>query len=133
MENSSQKIYTFLLFSGQAEEAMNYYTHLFDDSEIITITRYGENDAGKAGTVFQATFSLKGQIFMCTDSYIEHEFTFTPAISLYVKCETENELDRIFTQLAKDGSVLMPLDTYPFSKKFGWVADTYGVTWQLSL
>lgn len=133
MENSSQKIYTFLMFTGQAEEAMHYYTHLFDDSEIITITRYGENDIGKPGTVLQATFSLKGQIFMCTDSYIEHEFTFTPAISLYVKCQNEDELDHIFTQLAKDGSVLMPLDTYPFSKKFGWVADTYGVTWQLSL
>lgn len=114
----NQKIYTFLMFSGNAEEAMELYTSCFDQSEIKTITRYGANDAGKEGTVFLATFSLHGQIFMCIDSAIEHAFTFTPAISLYVKCNTEDEIDRVFSKLSQNGKVLMPLAAYPFSEKF---------------
>ena len=131
MEN--QKIRTFLMFSGKAEEAMNLYTSCFDKSEIITITRYGANEDGKEGTVLQATFSLHGQLFMCIDSYIEHAFTFTPAISLYVTCCTEDEIDRVFQKLSQDGKVLMPLTTYPFSEKFGWIEDRFGVSWQLTL
>ncbi len=133
MKNSKQKITTFLMFSGSAEEAMNFYISLFDQSEIINITRYGVNEAGKEGTVLHATFSLNDQEFMCIDSSVEHGFTFTPAISLYVKCDTENEIDRLFDRLSQDGKVYMPLSAYPFSERFGWVEDKYGVSWQLSL
>lgn len=133
MENPKQKITTFLMFSGNAEEAMNFYTSIFDQSEIISITRYGANEAGKEGTVLNAIFTLNGQEFMCIDSSVKHEFTFTPAISLYVTCDTEDEIDRLFEKLSEDGQVLMPLSAYPFSKKFGWVADKYGVSWQLTL
>lgn len=133
MKNSKQKITTFLMFSGNAEEAMNFYISLFDQSEIINITRYGVNEAGKEGTVLHATFSLNDQEFMCIDSSVEHGFTFTPAISLYVKCDTENEIDRLFDRLSQDGKVYMPLSAYPFSERFGWVEDKYGVSWQLSL
>ncbi|CAH0346633.1 VOC family protein [Bacillus sp. CECT 9360] len=128
-----QKVHTFLMFEGKAEEAMNFYTSLFDQSEITSIARYGANEAGIEGSVFQATFSLKGQELMCIDSSIKHEFTFTPAISLYVTCDTEEEIDAAFEKLSEDGGVLMPLAPYPFSEKFGWVADKYGVTWQLNL
>lgn len=128
-----QKISTFLMFSGKAEEAMKLYTSCFDQSEIITITRYGANEAGRVGTVFLAKFSLHGQIFMCIDSNIEHAFTFTPAISLYVKCNTEDEIDRVFSKLSQGGKVLMPLAAYPFSERFGWFEDKYGVSWQLTL
>ena len=133
MENSEQSIYTFLMFSGQAEEAMNFYTSVFDQSEILSITRYGANDTGKEGTVMNALFSLKGQKFMCIDSNVNHEFTFTPAMSLYVTCNTEDEVNRFFEKLSQDGQVLMPLAAYPFSEKFGWVADRFGVSWQLNL
>ncbi|BCJ85376.1 VOC family protein [Effusibacillus dendaii] len=133
MGNSNQKITTFLMFSGQAEEAMNFYTSVFDQSEIISITRYGANEAGKEGTVLQAAFSLNGQLFRCIDSSVTHEFTFTPAISLYVACDTEDEIERYFKQLSQDGTVLMPLSAYPFSQKYGWVTDKYGVSWQLNL
>ena len=133
MENSEQSIYTFLMFSGQAEEAMNFYTSVFDQSEILSITRYGANDTGKEGTVMNALFSLKGQKFMCIDSSVNHEFTFTPAISLYVTCNTDDEVNRFFEKLSQDGQVLMPLAAYPFSPKFGWVADRFGVSWQLNL
>ncbi|NIK76473.1 putative 3-demethylubiquinone-9 3-methyltransferase (glyoxalase superfamily) [Paenibacillus castaneae] len=133
MGNSKQKITTFLMFEGKAEEAMNYYTSLFDHSEIINIRRYGANEAGAEGSVMQASFSINGQVFKCVDSHVKHGFTFTPAMSLFVTCETEGEIDKAYEMLSQDGAVLMPLAAYPFSKKFGWVQDKFGVSWQLSL
>ncbi|WP_318581628.1 VOC family protein [Bacillus paranthracis] len=133
MSNTNQKITTFLMFEGKAEEAMNFYTSLFDQSEIVNISRYDENGPGKEGTVIHATFTLNGQEFMCIDSYVNHNFTFTPAMSLYVTCDTEEEIETAFNKLAEDGAVLMPLGAYPFSKKFGWLNDKYGVSWQLTL
>ena len=130
---SNQKITTFLMFEGRAEEAMKYYTAIFDNSEIVHIQRYGPGEAGPEGSVVHATFTLGGQAFMCIDSAIKHQFTFTPAISLYVTCETEAEIEKVFGALSDGGGVLMPLDTYPFARKFAWVADKFGVTWQLSL
>ena len=128
-----QKFTTFLMFTGRAEEAMKFYTALFPNSRILQITRYGANDTGAEGTVQHATFTLNGQEFMCIDSNIQHDFTFTPSISLYVRCESEEEIDRAFAALAEGGQILMPLDRYPFSTKFGWLADQFGVSWQLSL
>lgn len=132
MKNTRQKITTFLMFDGNAEEAMTLYTSLFDQSEIINISRYGANEPGKEGTVMHATFTLNGQEFMCIDSSVKHEFTFTPSMSLYVNCDTEAEIDEVFNKLAQEGEVLMPLAVYPFSKKFGWLNDMYGVSWQLN-
>ncbi len=121
------------MFNGKAEEAMNFYISLFGQAEIISITRYGKNDTGAEGTVMHATFSLHGQQFMCIDSSAAHGFSFTPAISLYVTCETEDEIDELFVKLLQDGQIFMPLAHYPFSEKFGWVSDKFGVTWQLNL
>ncbi|MNN98231.1 3-demethylubiquinone-9 3-methyltransferase [compost metagenome] len=70
---------------------------------------------------------------MCIDSNVKHGFSFTPAISLYVNFDSEKEIDTVFEKLSQGGNILMPLDVYPFSSKFGWVADRYGVTWQLNL
>ena len=128
-----QKITTFLMFEGQAEEAMNFYTSLFNDSAITSMTRYGPNEMGAEGSVMHATFTLNGQTFMCIDSHVQHAFTFTPAISLYVTCETESEIDKLFAKLSEGGEIMMPLELYPFSKKFGWLADKFGVSWQLTL
>ncbi|MES9700095.1 VOC family protein [Bacillus sp. JJ927] len=133
MGNTNQKITTFLMFEGKAEEAMDFYTSLFNQSEIVSISRYDENGPGKEGTVIHATFTLNGHEFMCIDSYVKHDFTFTPAMSLYVTCETEEEIETVFNKLAQDGAILMPLGAYPFSKKFGWLNDKYGVSWQLTL
>ena len=128
-----QKVTTFLMFTGQAEAAMKLYTSLFKQSAILNVTRYGANEAGAEGSVKHATFTLNGQEFMCIDSSAMHAFTFTPSISLYVRCETEDEIDRAFAVLADGGQILMPLDQYPFSQKFGWLSDRFGVSWQLSL
>ncbi len=70
---------------------------------------------------------------MCIDSSMKHDFTFTPAISLYVICGTEEEIGQFFEKLSQGGQVFMPLAAYPFSDKFGWLADKYGVSWQLNL
>lgn len=133
MEKLDPKIIPFLMFYGQAEEAIHFYTSVFDSSEILSITRYGANEAGDEGSVFQAIFSLNGQTFMCIDSNISHGFTFTPAISFHVTCETEEEVQRYFEKLSEGGQVLMPLAAYPFSEKYAWVGDRFGVSWQLNL
>ncbi|MFI1070834.1 VOC family protein [Streptomyces puniciscabiei] len=131
--DSSQKITTFLMFEGDAEAALTFYTSLFDDAEIINIDRYGAGGPGKEGSVRHATFSLAGQQFMCTDSPAHHEFTFTPAVSLFVQCENEAELDRLHAALSDQGTELMPPGNYGFSPKFAWVNDRFGVSWQLNL
>ena len=128
-----RKVTTFLMFEGTAEEAMKFYVSLFAGSAIEQVERYGRGEPGKEGTVKKATFALGGQDFMCIDSPVKHNFTFTPSISLFVDCESEGELDAAFSQLSAGGVVLMPLDNYGFSRKFGWVNDRFGVSWQLNL
>ncbi|WP_332633987.1 VOC family protein [Halalkalibacter flavus] len=129
-----EKVAPFLMFQdGNAEEAMNFYASIIEDSQITSIVRYGANEVGPEGTVMQATFTLKGQEFMCIDSYIKHQFTFTPSFSIFVTCNTEEELDNLFEKLGEGGQALMPLNDYGFSKKFGWVNDRFGVSWQLNL
>lgn len=120
------------MFEGEAEQAMNFYIALFPDSEIVNISRYEANQGGPVGTVKHATFSLSGQTFMCIDSPVKHQFSFTPAMSLYINCETETEVERLFNELSAGGNILMPLDAYPFSKKYAWLTDKFGVSWQLS-
>ncbi len=128
-----QKVMPFLMFQdGKAEEAMNYYTSLIVDSKITNIVRYGANESGEEGTVMQAIFMLKGQPFMCIDSDVKHAFTFTPSFSIYVTCDTEEEIEFLYKCLQEGGQVLMPLDDYGFSKKFGWVNDRFGISWQLN-
>lgn len=129
----ASQITTFLMFEGKAEEAMTFYASLFSDSAVMDITRYGKDDDGPEGTIKAASFKLNGQTFMCIDSPVNHAFTFTPSMSLFVDCDSESELETLFEQLSQGGEILMPLDAYPFSTKYGWVNDRYGVSWQLNL
>jgi predicted 3-demethylubiquinone-9 3-methyltransferase (glyoxalase superfamily) len=129
----SQKITTFLMFEGNAEEAMACYVSLFEDAEVVSITRFDAGGPGKEGSVQHATFSLAGQRFMCIDSPVAHGFTFTPAVSLFVQCADEAEIDRLYAALSDRGKELMPLGDHGFSAKFGWVNDRFGVSWQLNL
>lgn len=112
---------------------MNFYTSLIEDSRITNIVRYGANEGGEEGTVMQAVFSLKGQEFMCIDSNIKHQFSFTPSFSIYVTCDTEAEIDQLYQKLIEGGAALMSIGDYGFSKKFGWLNDRFGVSWQLNL
>jgi len=134
MMDMENQITTFLTFQeNNAEEAMNFYIGLFDNSKITEVQRYGAGGPAKAGTIMMAKFELNGKPFMCSDTYVKHEWTFTPAISLYVECKTDSELEHLFHKLSESGRIYMALDNYGFSKRFGWVGDKFGVTWQLNL
>ena len=128
---------TFLMFcgphKGQAEEAITFYISLLKNSEIIAMDRYGANEAEPEGTVRLARFTLAGREYMAIDSAMEHDFTFTPAFSIFVTCESEAALETLYEALLAGGAALMPLNNYGFSRKFGWVNDRYGVSWQMNL
>lgn len=126
-----QKITPFLWFDNQAEEAMHFYTSIFKNAKAGDVRRYGDAGPGPEGSVMTASFELEGQQFMVLNG--GPEFAFTPAISLFVNCEDKAEVDTLWEKLAHSGTVLMKLDTYPFSEKFGWVVDKFGVSWQLNL
>jgi len=129
----TERIATMLMFGGQAEEAISFYAGLFGDSSIESIERYGPDYPGPEGQVVHARFRLKGQLVMAMDSHVEQPFTFTPSSSFFVMCEDEAEVDRLAAGLSEGGSFVMPLDTYPFARKYAWVQDRFGVSWQLML
>lgn len=124
---------TFLMFEGTAEEAVTFYVGLLPDSKILDITRYGPEGPGPEGSVLRASFQLAGKTYQCIDSFVKHGFTFTPAVSLFVNCDTEEELDRLWAALSEGGTPLMELGDHGFSRKFGWTNDRFGVSWQLNL
>ncbi|ACL55855.1 VOC family protein [Methylobacterium nodulans] len=123
----------FLMFEGKAEEALSFYASTLPNSRLIEIERYGADGPGAEGSVKLARFSIGGLVLMCTDSPVPHSFTFTPSISLFVNCGSEEDLVRLAEALGAGGEVLMPLGNYGFSRKFGWFKDRYGVSWQLNL
>ncbi|MEP9355125.1 VOC family protein [Xanthobacter sp. KR7-65] len=127
------RVTPFLMFEGRAQEAMSLYASLFADGVVEDVVRYGPGEPGPEGSVKTARFSLGGQHFMCIDSPMAHGFTFTPSFSLFVTCADEGELDRLFAALGEGGAVLMPPGAYGFSRKFAWVSDRFGVSWQLNL
>lgn len=128
-----QKVATCLMFDGHAEEAMNLYVSLFKNSKVVAIQRYGAADPGTEGKVQKALFSLNGQEFLTFDTPVKHEFGFTPAVSMFVHCDTDQEIDGLYNALSENGNVMMPLGQYPSMGKFCWITDRYGVSWQMIL
>jgi predicted 3-demethylubiquinone-9 3-methyltransferase (glyoxalase superfamily) len=128
-----RSIATALMFQdGKAEEAMNLYVALFHGT-VVQVERYGPEGPGAAGSIKRALFQLAGHDLACMDSPVQHQFHFTPSMSLFVECASEPELEAAFAKLSEGGAVLMPLNNYGFSQKFGWLNDRYGVSWQLNL
>ncbi|MGB9929086.1 MAG: VOC family protein [Methanosarcina sp.] len=127
-----QKITPCLLFDSNAEEAANYYISIFANSKIVNIMRYGEAGPAPKGTAMFAAFQLEGQDFIALNGG-NSQFTFTPALSFFVNCETQEEVNNLWDKLSESGTVLMELEKYPFSEKFGWIEDKFGVSWQLNL
>ncbi|HKJ93362.1 MAG TPA: VOC family protein [Longimicrobiales bacterium] len=122
-----------LMFQGGiAEEALAFYVSIFPDAEILAIDHYGPGEPGE-GLVRTARFRVQDQVLLVIDSVIDHEFDFTPSFSLFVECGSETEMDTLFGELSRDGVVMMPPDDYGFSRRFAWVADRFGVSWQLNL
>lgn len=132
-----KSITTTLMFvreqAGKAEEAIKLYTSVFPNSKIIDIQYYEAGEPEPEGSVKLARFTINGVEFMARDSHLDHKFSFTPSMSLSIECESESEIQNAFGTLAKGGMELMPLDNYGFSKKFGWLNDKYGVSWQFNL
>jgi predicted 3-demethylubiquinone-9 3-methyltransferase (glyoxalase superfamily) len=130
-----QKITPFLWFDDQAEEAASLYTSIFEGSKVGAITRYSAEAAkvsGRAaGSVMTVAFQLCGQQFTALNG--GPAFQFTPAISFFVRCETEKQIDELWQKLSESGTVLMEFGPYPFSEKYGWLKDRFGVSWQLML
>lgn len=132
-----QKLLTCLMFVGEqygrAEEAVNLYVSLFDHSRVLLLDRYGPQDGAAEGTVRQARFTLDGVEFLAMDHGGAHDFSFTPAASVFVRCHNVAEMRRVFGGLQEKGRVLMPPDNYGFSHRFAWVNDRFGVSWQLNV
>ncbi len=121
----SATVRPFLMFQGECEEAMNLYISLFPHSQILDVTRFPD------GKIMKASISVAGQMILCNDSSVKHAFTFTPASSLFVECESEEQLRGLVEKLG--AKTLMPIANYGFSKLFAWVDDRFGVSWQLNL
>ena len=114
-----QKIIPFLWFDHQAEEAMNFYVSIFKNSKVGQVTRYGDAGPGPKGTVMSATFELDGEHFYALNG--GPQFTFSPAISFFVNCETQEEVDELWEKLSEGGG----------THQCGWLHDKFGVTWQI--
>ncbi len=114
-----QKIVPFLWFDGNLEEAMNFYVSIFKNSKIVSVSRYGEAGPGPKGTVMGSTFELDGQRFLALNG--GPQFTFSPAISFFVNCETQREVDELWEKLSAGGQ----------KQRCGWLKDKYGLSWQI--
>lgn len=116
-----QRIVTNLWFDGKVEEALGFYTAIFDDSRVKSIINYGEAGPGPAGEIMVATFELAGQAFTIING--GPHFTHSPAMSLEVKCETQAEIDTYWEKLTADGGS---------PGECGWLTDRYGISWQVT-
>jgi predicted 3-demethylubiquinone-9 3-methyltransferase (glyoxalase superfamily) len=114
-----QQITPFLWFDGQAEEAANFYTSIFENSRIVNVMRYGEAGPGPNGSAMGVTFELNGQEFMALNG--GPQFTFTPAISMFIHCKTQQEVDYYWEKLSNGGQ----------TDQCGWLRDKYGLSWQV--
>lgn len=114
-----QKITPFLWFSNNAEEAMNFYTIVFKNSKIVNITRYGDAGPGAKGDVMMGTIEIEGQTFYLLNG--NPQFTFSPAVSFFVSCATQPEIDDLWDKLSAGGS----------TQACGWLQDRFGLSWQI--
>ena len=114
-----QKITPFLWFDHQAEEAANFYVSVFRGSRILNVARYGDAGPGPKGSVMTIEFELAGQRFVALNG--GPQFTFSPAISFVVNCETQEEVDALWEKLSAGGE----------EQRCGWLEDRYGVSWQI--
>ena len=135
---------TFLTFvgdqCGKADEAINFYTSLFPNSEINSISRYDEGEAGGTPDLIKyGVFTLNGTKYMVSESNYNHAWSFNPGVSIFVECHSEIEIQTLFEKISSnDGQIMVPLEYYDsgdygFGKMFGWCQDKYGISWQLNL
>lgn len=117
----------FLMFQGRCEEALTFYAATLPGCRIVSVDRKPD------GTVAMARLSIGGLEILANDSPPVHDFDFTPSTSTFVTVDSADEVDRLTAALGEDGKVLMPANDYGFSRRFGWVQDRFGVSWQINL
>jgi len=138
------KTKTFLTFvgnqCGKAEEAINFYTAIFPNSDIKNIIKYDEGEAGGTPKLIKyGVFTLNNTEYLVSESNYNHAWSFSPAVSIFVECDSESEIQTYFERLSSNGGqIMVPLDSYDsgdygFGKKYGWCEDKYGVSWQFIL
>ncbi len=138
------KTTTFLTFvgdqCGKAEEAINFYTTVFPNSKILSITKYAEGQVGGTPDLVKlGVFTINGTEYLLSENNYKHAWSFSPGVSMYIESNSESEIDNLFEQLSSNGGkVMVPLADYSapnfgFGKKFGWCEDKYGVSWQINL
>ncbi|WP_163930126.1 VOC family protein [Paraferrimonas sp. SM1919] len=124
------QISTHLMFDGVAQQAMEFYVNLFPHSEITELKLYEEGVL--TGKVQRARFYLADQAFVCIDTPVKNEYTFSPSTSIYFECESEEEINRLFSILSEGGEVYKALANHGLSEKYAWFSDRFGVAWQLT-
>ncbi len=134
---------TFITFVGEqcgkANEAMEFYTSLFPNSEIVSSTKFAEGEAGGTPDLIKhAIFTLNGTRYMISENNYNHAWSISPGVSLFVESDSEEEIENLFKALSTNGQIMIPLDSYEtgdygYGKKFGWCEDKYGVSWQFLL
>src|SRR5438270_9446486 len=120
------EIIPHLWFDNQARDAAEFYTSLLDRSQIESVKTLRDTPSGDCDVVF---FTLAGQPFQAISA--GPLFQFNPSISFVIACDTKEEVDSLWSRLINGGTALMPLDTYPFSERYGWLNDRYGLSWQI--
>jgi predicted 3-demethylubiquinone-9 3-methyltransferase (glyoxalase superfamily) len=135
LETGMQKISPFLWYDKQAEDAAKFYTAVFKNSKMGSVTKYNEasgNASGmKPGSVMTASFEIEGYNFTAING--GPVFKINPSISFFVNTKDEKEVDDLWAKFSDGGKVLMELNRYDWSKKYGWVEDKFGISWQLML
>lgn len=130
-----QKIIPFLWYDNNAEEAVHFYTSVFDNSKILSITRYNEDSAKatgqKANSAMTIGFQLEGQNFTALNG--GPHFKLNQSTSFFVYCESDAKIENVFKKLSDGGQVIFPLDKYDWSPKYAWVMDKFGLSWQLDV
>jgi len=139
------KTTTFLTFvgaqCGKAEEAINLYTSIIPNSEIKSIIKYSEGEAGGTPKLIKyGVFILNGVEYMVSESNYNHAWSFTPGVSIFISDKSDDVIETLFEKLSSNGGqIMVPLDNYEgigdygFGKKFGWCEDKYGISWQFVL
>jgi predicted 3-demethylubiquinone-9 3-methyltransferase (glyoxalase superfamily) len=124
----------FLMFQhGKGRAALDFYVETVPGSRIDRLELFGAEGPGPEGTILRAYAVIAGQPVMVHDSFVAHGFDFTPSWSFFLDVEDEAEFDRLFAALSEGGGVLMPPGNYGWSTRFGWCADTFGISWQVNL
>ncbi|MEL5297352.1 VOC family protein [Serratia nevei] len=126
------QVSTFVMFQGEAQQAIDLYSQVFARFRLMQVQHYDPTPDGRR-LIKHATIDFDRQNLVFIDSPISHDFSFTPAVSLFINLPNEEALERAFHRLAEGGKVLMPLDDYGFSARFGWLSDRFGLSWQLNV